>query len=149
MFLTWPLFFSLCGRTNQIKDSGKTTMYLRCEYSCILRRVVGRVGRNWRVKVNPACLLLLVQKMARSLSLYSTCIPWGFLRRVLVTGASPFLPDSRGVRSRQCDDFTGSSIPCGLPLQLSLGCWQRVVLLSQVVRRRGPRPTGSFRAWVV
>jgi hypothetical protein len=94
------------------------------------------------------CLLLLVQKMARSLSLYSACIPWGLLRRVLVTGAAPFLLDSRGVRSRQCDDFPGSSIPCGLPLQLSPGCWQRVVLLSQVMRRRGPRPTGSFRAWV-
>ena len=137
MLLTRSLFFSLCGRTNQIKDSGKTTMYLRCEYSCILRRVVGRVGRNWRVKASPACLLLLVQKMARSLSLYSACIPRGLLRRVLVTGAAPFLLDSRGVRSRQCDDYTGRV--CPLRAAASTEPW--------LLAARSPPLAGRAPAW--
>ena len=40
------------------------------------------MGRDddW-LRPNSTCLLLLVQKMARSLSLYSACIPWGLLRR--------------------------------------------------------------------
>ena len=39
------------------------------------------MGRDddW-LRSNSTCLLLLVQKMARSLSLYSACIPWGLLR---------------------------------------------------------------------
>ena len=83
------------------------------------------------------CLLLLVQKMARSLSLYSACIPWGLLRRVLVTGAAPFLLDSRGVRSRQCDDYAGRV--CPLRAAASTEPW--------LLAARSPPLAGRAPAW--
>jgi hypothetical protein len=87
---------------------------------------------------NSTCLPLLVQKMARSLSLYSACIPWGFLRRVLVTGEiPPFLPDSRGVRSRQCDNFTGRDYP--LRAATSTEPW--------LLAARSPPLVGRAPAW--
>ena len=58
------------------------------------------MGRDddW-LRSNSTCLLLLVQKMARSLSLYSAFYHGVYLRRVPVTGAqnSPFFCPTHAV----------------------------------------------------
>ena len=97
--------------------------------------LMGRDG-DW-LRSPSTCLLLLVQKMARSLSLYSAFYHGVCLRRVLFTGASPFLPDSRGVRSRQCDNFPGRV--CPLRAAASTEPW--------LLAARSPPLAGRAPAW--
>jgi hypothetical protein len=61
----------------------------------------------------------------------------GIPQAVLVTGASTFLPDSRGVRSRQCDDFTGRDYP--LRAAASTEPW--------LLAARSPPLVGRAPAW--